>query len=159
MIATIKPDFAANIESEKTAVAAFLKILQEEQETLVRGEVDPLTDFAQQKTILVKQLSDYAEARNDFLRSQGLSPDRKGMEEWLKQHPSNAKILSAWKDLMELGQSVQQINQTNGVLINSRLRYNQKALSLLQSAIQSVDLYGPDGQSSHLGTGRNLGTV
>ena len=159
MVTTSSIDFATNVQAERDVVTVFVKILQQEQDTLVRGEVDPLTDLANQKISLVKQLSDYAEARNQFLRSQGLSPDRNGMEKWLKQHSSNAKIQSMWKDLMKFGQAVQQLNQTNGVLISSRLRHNQKALSLLQSAIQAIDLYGPDGQTSLTGTGRTLGTV
>lgn len=151
--------FATDIEAERDCVKAFLKILQQEQDILVSGEVDPLTDLAHQKIALVKQLAEFSDKRNLFLRSLTLSPDRQGMEAWLGKNPANSTIRAVWEELLTSGKTARQFNQTNGVLINTRLRHNQKALALLQSAAQSADLYGPDGQTSVTGTGRTLGTV
>jgi flagellar biosynthesis protein FlgN len=154
-----KTELATLIEGEFAAVREFAKLLKQEQDTLVKGDIDVLTHIAAQKLALINQLTDYAQRRGMFLSSAGLSPNREGMQDWFRKNRDMHQTEATWNRLLEVGKSAQQLNRTNGVLINSRLRHNQKALALLQSSFQSVDLYGPDGQNSATGAGRTLGTV
>jgi flagella synthesis protein FlgN len=55
---------------------------------------------------------------------------------------------------------VQRLNQTNGELIQIKLRYNQQALGVLYGAVQSAaGLYGADGQPNLPSGSRTLGSV
>lgn len=150
--------FAARLGIERDTVKAFLKILQQEQDALTKGEINLLLPLAEKKSGLVTELAKFAGQRNQFLASQGYTPDRKGMEGWLKDNHGSS-MAGVWRELLETAGAAQQLNQTNGILINTRLAHNQQALSVLMSAANAAALYGPDGQPSAPGGGRQLGKV
>jgi flagella synthesis protein FlgN len=61
--------------------------------------------------------------------------------------------------LRALANQAQQLNTTNGELIQSRMRYNQQALGVLFSSSKNAsNLYGPDGQANMGSSGRHLGS-
>lgn len=152
-------DLALCLEAESGAFLDFIRVLQTEQEVLMRGEVDKLIELARLKSEKVVQLSQLAERRNRFLAGQGLDP-RGGMQQWLSQHGADHPLLGEnWKLLLERAKEAQHLNQTNGVMIETRLQHNQQALAVLQAASNQVSLYGPDGQTQSSGLGRPLGKV
>jgi flagellar biosynthesis/type III secretory pathway chaperone len=65
--------------------------------------------------------------------------------------------LAQVKRLLELAKAAQQLNQSNGAMIQQRLVNNQKALAVLQATANHASLYGPDGQTRTSNTGRPLG--
>jgi len=154
-------EFAASLEEELQAFREFVQILQTEQETLVRGDVDRLIDLARIKSEKVVLLSQLAAKRTRFLSSSGFGPDLGGIEHWLKQHDAGAmqKITPTWNALLEEARRAQHLNQTNGVMIENGMRNNQHALAVLQAAAMQQATYGPDGQTHATGTGRPLGKV
>lgn len=139
----------------------FVLTLQTEQDALVQGDVEHLVELARVKSEKVVLLSQLAERRNRFLVSQGCDPAQQGMEKWLQrqaaQEPGAAKL---WQELLEQARHAQHLNQTNGIMIDTRLKHNQQALAVLKAAAnQGSSLYGPDGQTHSLGMGRPLGKV
>lgn len=149
-------ELAVRLQLERGAAEAFLGILEKEQETLVKGEIERLEALASDKAQMVGQLTELAERRNRYLSSVGLTADRKGMEAWLV-NGSNAKLAAAWGDLLQQMQAAQQLNRTNGEIIAARLQHNQQALAALQQAAGAAPLYGPSGQLHAHGGGRLLG--
>lgn len=154
-------DFARSLDAELGVFQDFVQILQTEQDDLIQGAVDKLIELARLKSEKVVLLSQLAERRNRFLAAQGCDPNHGGMEKWLRQHGAaeTAEIAEAWKRLLEQAKVARHLNQTNGVMIETRLQHNQQALAALQAAANQSGLYGPDGQTHASGLGRPLGKV
>lgn len=151
-------ELAHSLAAETARLHDFVLLLQNEQETLMRGEVDKLIELSRRKSEQIIILSQMAEGRTRFLATQGCS----SMEQWLGcLSADEAVTLSAtWKKLLDEAREAQHLNQTNGIMIETRLQHNQKALAVLQAAASQTSIYGPDGQT-HQGTGlgRPLGKV
>lgn len=153
-------DLAKNLEAELRAFQDFIQVLQTEQDALVQGNIDPLLELARIKSEKVVLLSRLAESRTRFLSVQGYSQEHGGMAKWLQQRDGgNPQIAELWQQLLALAENAQQLNQINGSMIDTRLRNNQQALAILQTAAKQSTLYGPDGQTQSLGLGRPIGKV
>ena len=154
-------DLVKNLEAELRAFQDFIQVLQTEQDALVQGNVDPLLELARIKSEKVVLLSQLAESRTRFLSAQGCSQEHGGMAKWLQQQRDggNPQIAELWQQLLALAENAQQLNQINGSMIDTRLRNNQQALAILQTAAKQSALYGPDGQTQSLGLGRPIGKV
>lgn len=157
-----KSNFAVKItprlHAERDALRAFVVLLQSEQQALAEGQVEQLLALAQGKTQAVQELNDLASARRNELFALGAPVDAGSVAEWLQNHA--AASLPLWHEIQQLVIQAQDINRSNGALIQARLRHNQQALTVLHNAANSAHgLYGPDGQP-HLSTsGRTLGSV
>ena len=152
--------FVADLQAERLAFHEFIELLRTEQETLLKGDIDRLAALAQLKSDRLVQLAQLAEKRNSHLRTNSLSPDAHGMEQWLQANATTApSARDEWNRLLDLARTAQQINQSNGTMIQQRLSNNQQALAVLQATANHASLYGPDGQTRTAGTGRPLGKV
>ena len=150
----------ANLKAEIENFAAFCEILKTELEVLHNNEIDQLLSISKLKSEKVVLLSQLAEVRNRFLAGQNLLPDQNGMEILIKMGnlpDPNGDISRFWGKLIELAKKAQQLNETNGIMIETKLGHNQQALTALQSAANQSTLYGPDGKTHSAGTGRPLG--
>lgn len=153
-------DLVKNLEAEVRVFQDFIQVLQTEQDALVQGNVDPLLELARIKSEKVVLLSKLAESRTRFLGVQGYSQEHGGMAKWLQQLDGrNPQIVELWQQLLALAENAKQLNQINGSMIDTRLRNNQQALTILQAAAKQSALYGPDGQTQSLGLGRPIGKV
>ena len=150
---TATADFVSRLHAERDALKAFVTLLEAEQQALISGNADQLLGLADSKVLAAQELNKLAAARNDQLRV-----DSGGMTAWLQANAANG--LSAWHDILQLAEQAKQLNRTSGILIQTKLRYNQQALMALQNAAHGVTgLYGPDGQHSLSASGRTLGSV
>jgi flagellar biosynthesis protein FlgN len=140
--------FARTLHTESDALTAFVTLLREEQQALVRGDVERLASFAESKTIHLFELTRLGEQRLQWLREKGLTADRAGMESLLQEHAAGApQARAAWQHLLELTKTAQQLNETNGNLIRTRLTAAQRALSVLLSAANIAGAYARDGST------------
>lgn len=153
---TAAADFALRLHTERDALKAFVTLLETEQQALIDGHAEQLFALADSKVLATQELSNLATARSDKLLAHGVKPG--GMTAWLQ---ANAKdSLPVWHDIQQLAEQSQQLNRTNGVLIQTKLRNNQQALMVLQNAAHGTPgLYGPDGQPNLSASGRTLGSV
>lgn len=152
------PSRAANIHAqlndELTSLRVFVVLLESEQKALLGNDTERLLNIAESKAQAATQLAGMAEAR----RKAWLADSGDTMEAWLPKHAPTS--LPLWQTIRQLAAQAQQINTTNGKLIQSGLRRNQQALTALQGASQhAAGLYGPDGQPNLGGSGRILGSV
>jgi len=125
-------------------------------------DTEALIALAQSKSEQVLVLSRLSDSRRAFLRSAGFSPDRLGMSEWLIAHggAEGSRLSGLWCRLLDRAVRAQQLNESNGALIESRLRFNQAALASLQAAARQMMSYGPDGTTRlSSGKGRDLGSA
>lgn len=147
-------DFSSQLTEERAALRAFVVLLEKEQQTLLNQSVEELQALAEAKTLSALKLTEMANARRNFIRSK--VPDLDTSAWILKFAPSCRAI---WNDIRELAAKAHQLNQTNGEVIQLKLRSNQQALSALLGAAKSAaGLYGRDGQPSLPTSGRTLGS-
>lgn len=154
--------FVAALEAERNAFDAFVGVLEAESAALNTGDVEALITLAQSKSEKVSILSRLSESRRAFLRAAGFSPDRTGMSGWLVAHggADGPRLSALWNTLLDHAVRAQQLNESNGALIESRLRFNQAALASLQAAARQTTYYGPDGTTRLPGSqGRDLGSA
>lgn len=148
------------LQTELTITKAFIDILHKEQKALIGANLEVLETLPQDKAEMVIQLTQLSKKRDQRLRSRGLNSDRKGMEVLLASCQDVKSTTVKWNELLKLAESAQQLNRTNGDLINTRLRYNQQALNVLQNATgESAPLYGPTGRTFSVKGGRQFGQV
>jgi len=137
-----------NLSIEIEALRAFVALLREEQRLLIRGETENLASFVEPKTRYMLELAQLGDQRQQVLRDRGLTPDRAGMERLLREHsPGTPQLMAGWRQLLELTQTAQQINATNGTLIATRLNNTQQAISILFSTARLPGSYAADGST------------
>jgi flagella synthesis protein FlgN len=146
--------FVQTITAEADAVQQFVDLLKLEQNTLSSGKTDDLPAFAEQKSKLAINLNSLATQRNTSLAAQGFGVDRTGVESWCAKYPDEKTAKMAWTKILSLAFEARELNRLNGELIQMHMHYNAKALEALQGGRNSLDLYGPDGQSTTAGNRR-----
>lgn len=146
--------FLHTITSEAEALKRFVDLLQLEQHALGIGKTEDLPGLAEQKNQLGTALNTLATERNALLGAQGFAADRSGVESWCAKHPHEKGVPKVWANILHLAAEARELNRLNGELIHIRMQYNSNALEALRGGSSSFDLYGPDGQSTTLGSRR-----
>jgi len=146
-------EFLSNLNDECATLRAFVVLLEDEQRTLLGQHSEELLPMAEAKIQLANKITSLSAARQRHVPA-----GTKDMAEWLKQNAPQA--LPKWQEARQLAAHVHRLNQTNGELIQIKLRYNQQALGVLFGAAQSAaGLYGADGQPNQISASRTLGSV
>lgn len=147
---------AAHLAQEIEAADRLVALLKQEQEHLIKADIESLTALTEEKTRAVSNMSELAMARHRHLAASGLPPTEEGMQQWMKSIASATPASRAWSRLLELMRSAKELNRVNGILINTHLSRNQAALGVFQQQAKGGDLYGPDGQATAKPAGRGL---
>lgn len=151
-------ELLAALTAEHLALQDFVSLLEREQGLLVENSADQLLELAEQKSAFAINLNELAESRRSLLRKNIPVLSVETIHAWLKTHSTEG--LAIWKKIRTLAEHAQQINHTNGELIQMKIRHNQQSLTVLSNAVNKANLYGPDGQTSFSpGSGRSLGSV
>jgi flagellar biosynthesis protein FlgN len=146
-------EILSNLNDECTALLAFVVLLEDEQRVLLGQHTEELLPLAEAKIQLTNKIAALSAARQ-----RSLPEGTRDMLEWLKRNAPQG--IPKWRETRQLATRVQSLNQTNGELIQIKLRYNQQALGVLYGAAQSTaGLYGADGQPNLPSGSRNLGSV
>lgn len=146
-----------SLTAERVALRKFVHLLEQEQGLLVENNTDQLLELAEQKSTQAINLNELAESRRNLLRENIPALTAETIHAWLKINSTEG--LAVWLEIRTLAEQAQQINHTNGELIQMKLRHNQKSLAVLTSAVNKANLYGPDGQTNFSpGSGRSLGS-
>lgn len=152
--------FAANLRAELETFREFLRILQQEQTALIDGNIDQLLLLAPDKTALIDKLTAFSADRDRQMASAGYENTPAGLAAWFDAIGIGSETRNLWKQLLDLASEAEQANRANGILIETHLRHNQQAMSVLQSAANPGNsLYGPNGQISGITRGRPIGKV
>lgn len=124
---------------------------------LVENLTDELLELSERKSADALSLNKLAETRRALLQELVPQANADTIRTWLKTHSPQG--LSAWQETVSLAKRAKRANQTNGELIQMKLRRNQQMLAVLSNAVDKANLYGPDGQTSFSpGSGRSLGS-
>lgn len=151
------PALLTALSTELSALQGFVSLLEREQNMLMNNETDQLTALAEQKSSDAIKLNQIAESRLSLLQPHIPQLNSRTIESWLSDNQPEA--LPSWSALINLTSHAQQLNQTNGELIQMKLRHNQQVLTVLSNAVNKAGLYGRNGQPNFSpGGGRSLGS-
>ena len=144
---------APTLAREREAIVRFIELLELEQDALRHGKTDGLAELAARKDEVAVDLERQAGQRRSLLAANGLTTDRQGTDAWCAQHPE-ATDTAVWREILTLAGRARELQRVNGELIDLHLHYTAQALEVLQGSARSLDLYGPDGQSTSTGAQR-----
>ncbi len=145
------------LQAERDECAAFVGLLQTEQDVLIRDDAESLALLASEKSGRIERLNRLGEQRNACLETKNPSADASGMISWLGRNPTlSATVASVWRELLALGETARQINLVNGALIESALGRSRQKLAVLLHASGSDGVYRPDGQMRATHNSRTL---
>ncbi len=151
-------EFISQMHAERTALRAFIRLLETEQQALLNEQTEQIQALADDKTKMVEELTKLVNARRNGMLARGIKIETGSMETWLQTH--TAINLPVWHEIRQLATHAQHMNHTNGELIQVKMRHNQQTLTMLHNATHSANgLYGPDGQPSLPISGRILNSV
>lgn len=139
--------FLAVLQTEREALDEFVGLLRAEQEALIRGDADGLIALANEKTEKMDVLALMGKQRSRYLAAQDLASNAEGMEAWLERNPGvAARANKIWREFVVQAETARELNQNNGLLIESRLQQNRLKLAVLQTSAASEGVYRSDGQ-------------
>ncbi len=155
--ATSAEDFAQVLRAELDALGSFVSVLQAEQEILVQGDADRLAELMPDKSYKIELLTFLGQQRKRHLTSQDLTDSADGMLTWLRRNPGfAAAVRKIWKDLLSKAETARQLNESNGLLIETGLQQNHMKLAVLRNASASEGVYRADGRFGHLNNSRSF---
>ena len=141
------------LNRELAELRKFVVLLGSEQQALLNNDTESLLVLSDAKTQAANMLMEMSSSRRKAL----LANSNDTMEIWIAKHAPNSQAL--WSEIRKLAAEAQHLNSTNGELIQSRMRNNQQALSVLYNSSKSAaGIYGPDGQANISSSGRHLGS-
>jgi flagella synthesis protein FlgN len=142
-------DPADSLIEERDAARILQQVLKQERVHLVNADVEGLSGLTEKKTAVAAQMSELAKRRHRLLAAAGFEATESGMQAWLNSPAAGAAAVKSWNELLDLAQSVKELNRVNGLLIAQQMGRNQAALNILQQGnAQGGSFYGPNGQSS-----------
>lgn len=134
----------------------FVKLLEQEQQLLVNGEVEALLELAEDKTAALHQLQNTENLRALTFARAGVDTRPPAFDAFVSQQ--TALIQDAWQRYNALAARARELNQLNGRLIHQHMQGNQLALNVLLAA-SGPTLYGANGQTATKPGGRLVGSA
>lgn len=146
-------DAINQMNKELIALREFVALLSTERQSLLNNDTENLLSLSEVKTNAANQIMEMSRVRRHNLLANSLDT----MEIWIAKNAPKSR--ETWNEIRQLADQAQQLNNTNGELINAQMRHNQQALNVLYNASKSAaGLYGPDGQANINSAGRHLGS-
>ncbi|MGA9661552.1 MAG: flagellar protein FlgN [Pseudomonas alloputida] len=146
------------IEDDIAPMQELLDLLQKESVALHGRDMAPLENILARKQSLIVLLEQQGLRRNNLLTSLGLSADRAGVEAVAAQSPNGELILQQLDVISQLMQACQQLNETNGRIIQVQQQVTNNQIRILQGG-DSPSLYDSRGSTSPLAKPRALSQV
>jgi len=152
--ALLQAQFSALLAEVSGQLERFVRLLEDEHELLVTGQVEALLGLAEDKTAAVRQLQQAENARALLLARSGSDARAGKIPEFIALLPEPTQ--RAWHHYLELAKRAQTLNLRNGEFIRDQLRANQQAMSVLLAST-GPSLYDADGITSSRPSGRLFG--
>ncbi|MFJ7813110.1 flagella synthesis protein FlgN [Pseudomonas asiatica] len=146
------------IEDDIAPMQELLDLLQKEAIALHGRDMAPLENILARKQSLIVLLEQQGLRRNNLLASLGLSPDRAGVEAVAAQSPNGELLLLQLDVISQLMQACQQLNETNGRIIQVQQHVTNNQIRILMGG-DSPSLYDSRGSTSPLAKPRALSQV
>lgn len=148
---------ADSLSEEHKAIRALTKLLQQEQEQLVAGDIEAIAALTEPKAKAAVHMAELTAGRHKALAKAGFEAGESGMKAWLETPAASAVAQKSWHELIALAKVGKELNRINGTLINKQMIRNQNVLNILQhGSVQGNAVYGPDGQTANKSVKRHI---
>ena len=77
-------EFISALHAERTALRAFIHLLEIEQQALLNEQTEQIQTLADDKTKIVQELAKLVDARRNDMFTRGIKVEPGSMETWLK---------------------------------------------------------------------------
>ena len=148
----VEPSLQLFIDQQLPLSRHLLQALRSEEQALVNNDVEALEQVTVEKNKLVKLLMTGQQQLRRQLAQQGLPTDPASLRKWLDSRPDKPSD----SDLVltsDLQRDAQEINRSNGILLQRLANRNQAGLSALRGQ-RDTGIYGPTGQNGQLSSFR-----
>ncbi|MDH0300333.1 MULTISPECIES: flagellar protein FlgN [unclassified Pseudomonas] len=146
------------IENDIAPAQELLELLQNEAIALHGRDMAALEQILARKQSLIILLEQQGTRRSQLLQSLGLSADRAGAQALAAQSSNGEAIMSRLDALGELMDACQQVNQTNGQIIQVQQHVTANQIRILQGG-DSPSLYDSRGGTSPMAKPRAISQV
>jgi Flagellar biosynthesis/type III secretory pathway chaperone len=146
------------IEDDIAPTQELLDLLQQESVALHSRDMAPLEGILARKQSLIVLLEQQGMRRNNLLTSLGLSANRAGVQALAAQSDNGELILQQLDVLNQLMNECQQVNETNGKIIQVQQHVTANQIRILQGG-EAPSLYDSRGTTSPLAKPRALSQV
>ena len=130
------------------AVHQLKTLLLQERDLLPSRNHDQLSQILEQKTVLVDQLNQHAQIRQQLLRTLGLPENADGWDLFLQRNSLTLSLRDGWKQLMEDVAECKALNEINGKLIARSRQTLDHLLNLLRGKAPAPSLYTANGEQT-----------
>lgn len=131
------------ISKQIVLINELLDLLDHEQHSLIKHNLESLQTLTESKTPLVNQLNHYHQHYLSLLSSNNLNPSDTIAK------LADRELENLWIQLLESSAKAKETNRINGLLIHRLLNQNQQKQSILHNNEKNLPaLYGPDGQNT-----------
>lgn len=145
---------ADGLDDEIKESNTLLQLLKDEQDVLIRADVEELARLTEEKNKSIARMAELAQRRHRVLAATGFEASEAGMKVWLKSAaPAAARM---WTSLLDVARQAKEQNRINGLLIGKHMARTQAALNILHGGQQAGNMYGPNGQSTGQAGSRKL---
>ncbi|MDH0648946.1 flagellar protein FlgN [Pseudomonas sp. GD03858] len=146
------------IENDIAPAQELLELLQNEAIALHGRDMAALEQILARKQSLIILLEQQGTRRSQLLQSLGLSADRAGAQALAAQSSSGDAIMSRLDALGQIMDACQQVNATNGRIIQVQQQATANQIRILQGG-DSPSLYDARGGTSPMAKPRALSQV
>lgn len=140
-------DIAGILAREIELVSRFIALLDNEQDSLKKGDADALQAITAEKSPLIAQMNSAESERMAALGAAGHPGTSASMRRWLDENTADAAAATNWQQLLELAREAKALHELNIQLVEMHLRNATEALAILTQPPESSTLYGSSGQS------------
>lgn len=146
------------IEEDIAPMQELLELLQNEAVALHGRDMPLLEQILARKQSLIILLEQHGQRRSQLLVSLGLSADRAGVQAVADTSVHGEAMLQRLDMLSQLMEACQQVNQTNGRIIQVQQHVTNNQVRILMGG-DSPSLYNSRGNTSPLAKPRTLNQV
>ncbi len=146
------------IEQDIAPMQELLELLQNEAVALHGRDMQLLEQILARKQSLIILLEQHGQRRGQLLSDLGLSADRAGAQAVAAQSPHGDVMLERLDTLAQLMDACQQVNSTNGRIIQVQQQVTNNQVRILMGG-DSPSLYNSRGSTSPLTKPRALSQV
>lgn len=136
-----------NIAPETKAIDLLLNLLEQEQQSLITGHIQSMSQIIEQKSKALLDINQFAHQRYKTLIHLGFKGNEEGMQQWLNKHATKS-VQSAWLAAQQALVKGKELNRINGILINKHMQRTQQMLNVIQQKTGNNTLYGANGQAT-----------
>jgi len=146
------------IEDDIAPTQELLELLQNEAVAVHGREIEVLETILARKQSLIVLLEQQGQRRNHLLTSLGLTADRAGVQAVADLSPNGELIMQQLGVLTQLMDTCQQVNETNGRIIQVQQNATSNQIRILMGG-DSPSLYDSRGATSPMVKPRALSQV